>query len=657
VPHESFVRKRAEEAVGELKEGVEPAKKKSTLRALRNEIIGDRTKKFTFVKEGAVQAVSKILRDALAKPAGFDATTTDLVIQSAATLGSFSCGLELGAEAVIESGAVTDLTQLLGSSDTRLVTAAARALRLLFQSSRASTLAPLSDSAILLLIKLLPLEDELTAGVSASILAKCCEIHGQQDRIQSFGGLKAVMRLLQSKLNKVQEAGMECVAAMTSENKELATFVSMDTEAVSTLLKLSKTGSSSTKLLACRCITSISTQPDAPEEIEKLRMHLLPVVIKLLKQAYHPHVPHVLARLLYDKQKLQKIAYDSNAVSMLTAWLLEAPGASPPQDQKYVKEGLLTAIGIISLHNEDARRSVIELKGIRTIVDALRDEDERVRAAACLCAKSLSRSRMAIKSSLFDAKIDGPLLSLLSDPSPQVQQTASATLCNLVLSFNPMKENILAAGGVRELAMLSKSMDSILRLHSTWAIKNLLCRANRRIKERVMEELTWPQLLTLLNDSEPDVQIQAVTIVRNLVFGKMEDIEPVVQYKNGEVLSILERLLSPSSGSSAKIREHAIYAVSNICSGSDKHKDMIIQSMILSSVLQCLRDEQSSELRVAAAWVIINLTWKDADDEASAKARIERLRQMGFEDQLESMKDDSSLDVKDRVVEALRSFK
>lgn len=439
-----------------------------------------------------MQAVSQILRDALAKPAGFDANTTDLVIQSAATLGSFSCGLEMGAEAVIESGAVADLTKLLGNPDGRLVTAAARALRLLFQSSRARTLAPLSDAAIHLLINLLSLKDELTAGVSASILAKCCEIHNQQDRIKSYGGLQAIMSLLQSKLIKVQEAGMECIAAMTSDSRDLAHAVSSDWETVSTLLKLSKTGKPGVKLLACRCITNISTQPDAREEIVKLRMHLLPIVIKLLEQVTDPHVPHVLAKLLEDKQDLQKITYESNAIYMLTSWLKDVHAApiAPAGAQKYLKEGLLTAIGIISLHNEDARRSVIELKGIPTIVESLKDDDAKVRAAACLCAKSLSRSRKAIKSSLFDAKIDGPLLSLLSDPSPQVQQTASATLCNLVLSFMPMKENILAAGGVRELTALSKSMDSILRLHSTWAIKNLLYRAERHLKEKVMVRLS-----------------------------------------------------------------------------------------------------------------------------------------------------------------------
>ena len=38
VPHEKYVRRRAEETVGELNETSEPAKKRYTLRAVRNEV-------------------------------------------------------------------------------------------------------------------------------------------------------------------------------------------------------------------------------------------------------------------------------------------------------------------------------------------------------------------------------------------------------------------------------------------------------------------------------------------------------------------------------------------------------------------------------------------------------------------------------------------
>ncbi len=42
VPHEKYVRKRAEEAVGELNGTCEPTKRRHTLRAVRNEVWMDK---------------------------------------------------------------------------------------------------------------------------------------------------------------------------------------------------------------------------------------------------------------------------------------------------------------------------------------------------------------------------------------------------------------------------------------------------------------------------------------------------------------------------------------------------------------------------------------------------------------------------------------
>jgi hypothetical protein len=60
------------------------------------------------------------------------------------------------------------------------------------------------------------------------------------------------------------------------------------------------------------------------------------------------------------------------------------------------------------------------------------------------------------RSALMEADVAAPLLRLLRDPSLEVQQMASAAICNMVLDFSMIKEQVLKMGGVAQLVELAR---------------------------------------------------------------------------------------------------------------------------------------------------------------------------------------------------------
>lgn len=93
----------------------DPEVKLKALREVKNQIIGNRTKKLSFLKLGAVPAIASALSDS---------ECNSILVQSAAALGSFACGFEAGVQAVLDAGVFPLLLRLLTSSDEKVTTLA-----------------------------------------------------------------------------------------------------------------------------------------------------------------------------------------------------------------------------------------------------------------------------------------------------------------------------------------------------------------------------------------------------------------------------------------------------------------------------------------------------------------------------------------------------
>ncbi|KAF8976141.1 hypothetical protein BGZ46_008499, partial [Entomortierella lignicola] len=596
---------------------------------------------------------------------------SQLKTQAVIVLGSFAFGNENNILALTNAGVIEPLLNCLNpNGDPKLIEASARTLNAIYASPKVSRQELFMGNHLNVLVQLLDTYSSnyqmnqevvmlLTAELVASILARCCETTDQQVQIAASGAIPLLMRLLVSGISKSQEAALGALAALVKDNSELARLIAQmrlekGERPAPYILRLVWDKSPTMRLAAVTWAGVI------PEHNSDIMSTVLPILVKMLQLSgpVQETAPKILAHLIWESESMQIAVCDMDAIPRLASIISQMGeednvyGIVGQKDK--LKENSLLALAAISQMKEDCRSQVIEAKVLPHIVIAMSHPSVGVRAAACQCTRSLSRSVKNLRTSLVDAGIETPLFQLLSDNDPGVLSSATATLCNIVLDVSPMRKSIMERGVVAKFVQMIGYGDAIVRLNALWAIKNLVYEAESDVKETVMRQFGYHNLARLLNDKDLLIQEQALSLVRNLAHKREHDIDQVFNgLGHGQLLGIIEDKLTWDD---QQLLENALYVLVNIATGNEHHKQCIMKRPVILRSILGLMSHESAAVRAASVWVIINLTYPDESTSIEIYERVMLLRSLGIEDRLQSLNSDPELDVRDRVKTALHNF-
>ncbi|XWS73548.1 hypothetical protein CRYUN_Cryun02cG0139000 [Craigia yunnanensis] len=629
----------------------EPEVKVRALREVKNQIIGNRTKKLSFLKIGAVPAIAGILADSTDDVIETNCNNNNInniLVQSAATLGSFACGFDAGVQAVLDAGAFPNLLRLLANSNEKVVDAGARALRMIYQSKLAPKYDFLQQKNMEFLISLLNSENENISGLGASIITHSCETSLEQKALFDAGILRKLNNLLEGGSLSQRDASLESLATIFKNNPDVISKFSGPEigRPLSSVIDLAKDRYPRTRLLACMCLIVIrNTSPHFLKDIG-IKTKLIHILLELLDDPGQvgDEAPFAFSSLIALKEDLQKLALEANAIDKLHHHLQK--GLLHPR--RY--EGILLALADMCSKLESCRSKFLSLQVLNLVTDALTDGSANVRIAACICLKSVTRSIKTLSAGYFMNEIIViPLVQLFLDPSTSVQVAALGAISNIVVDFTTRKSIFVQCGGMKQLVQLAKSMESAVRSNALWALKNFVFLADNRLKEGVFSELTASLLSSLICDPEPSVQDQALALVRNLVDGCINSIEFVFA-EDGLILGAIGRQLQ--SASKAEIGIQGMYALCNVASGNEFHKEAVMHQLFAlmgdknQSFMIKFLQSNDSQLRMATVWTIVNLTCPSSP---GASGRLEKLHNAGIVSQIKTMVNDPCVDVKLRV--------
>ncbi|KAM3292309.1 hypothetical protein ACQJBY_036271 [Aegilops geniculata] len=610
------------------------------LREIKNQIIGNRTKKLLYLRLGAVPAVVAALAEPGASPAA--------LVQAAAAAGSFACGVDDGARAVLAAGAVGHLTRLLAHPDDKVVDACARALRMIYQSKQAPTFDVNNEKNMDFLLSLLDSENENVTELAANIISYSCNSNTEQLALCGAGVPQKLVSLFGGSMN-LRDACLESMTAVIRNNWEVASrFASMDHgKAFRSIVALIHDRSPRTRLLACLCLIALGHASPCHFPDRQIKTKLILVLLELIEEPGHvgDEAPLALTTLIKDSMELQKQAFSTNAVAKLSNHLL----ANTLETRRAVT--ILLALAELCSKQEESRSQLMSGQVSTLILDALKHDCVDIRVAACSCLKNISRSSKVLSAGRLSCDtVIAPLVQLLYDSSTSVQIAALGAICNIAVNLTPRKSVLFHSGVVSQLVHLSKSMDPTLRLKSVLALRNIMFLMNPKDKDLILKELTVSTLSSLICDSEHSVQEQTLALVQNLLDGYVDSVNYVIG-EDGMFINAISRQLNSASATGVCIQGMLVLA--NMAAGNELNKEAVMDvtvphraDRIKPSFVVNFLQSKDKQLRVATLWCILNLIYPNSE---TSSTRVARLQNAGVISQVKNMINDPCLDCKLRV--------
>lgn len=240
----------------------------------------------------------------------------------------------------------------------------------------------------------------------------------------------------------------------------------------------------------------------------------VPLLCSILKKSFDP-VPSS-SKPLWSPRPPSPILQHDPTIDLASSTLGRPGLSSETLHALKCREGALKALASIADKEDSYRKLIIENNAVACITESLQPYPERpvdesnrqssgtqngastttkdgnpvhVLIAACHTARAMSRSVSILRTSLIDHGIAKPILVLLKHPDIDVQIAATEVLCNLVLHFSPMRDDLLAAGSLKMLCERAHSANPAMRLISLWALKHMVLTAPNDIKIKCLDEL------------------------------------------------------------------------------------------------------------------------------------------------------------------------
>uniref|UniRef100_G1MTJ6 Armadillo repeat-containing protein 8 n=1 Tax=Meleagris gallopavo TaxID=9103 RepID=G1MTJ6_MELGA len=562
---------------------------------MKNAVIGNNKQKANLIVLGAVPRLLYLLQQ--------ESSSTELRTECAVVLGSLAMGTENNVKSLLDCHIIPALLQGLLSPDLKFIEACLRCLRTIFISPVTPEDLLYTDATVISHLMALLSRSRYTQEYICQIFSHCCKGPDHQTILFNHGAVQNIAHLLVSTSYKVRMQALKCFSVLAFENPQVSMTlvnVSVDGELLPQIFvkMLQRDKPIEMQLTSAKCLTSMC-------RAGAIRTDDSCIVLKLDHDLKHAHELRQAAFKLYAS---------------------------------------------LGANDEDIRKKIIETENMMDrIVNGLSESSIKVRLAAVRCLHSLSRSVQQLRTSFQDHAVWKPLMKVLQNAPNEILIVASSTLCNLLLEFSPSKEPILESGAIELLCSLTQSENLALRVNGIWALMNMAFQAEQKIKSDILRGLSTEQLFQLLSDSDVNVLMKTLGLLRNLLSTRPH-IDHIMSTHGKQIMQAVTLILEGEHN--IEVKEQTLCILANIADGTTA-KELIMTNDDILQKIKYYMSHSNAKLQLAAMFCISNLIW---NGEEGSQERQDKLRDMGIVDILHKLSQSSDPNLCDKAKTALQQY-
>uniref|UniRef100_A0A8D2AZZ5 Armadillo repeat-containing protein 8 n=1 Tax=Sciurus vulgaris TaxID=55149 RepID=A0A8D2AZZ5_SCIVU len=562
---------------------------------MKNAVIGNNKQKANLIVLGAVPRLLYLLQQ--------ETSSTELKTECAVVLGSLAMGTENNVKSLLDCHIIPALLQGLLSPDLKFIEACLRCLRTIFTSPVTPEELLYTDATVIPHLMALLSRSRYTQEYICQIFSHCCKGPDHQTILFNHGAVQNIAHLLTSLSYKVRMQALKCFSVLAFENPQVS-------------------------------MTLVNVLVDG---------ELLPqIFVKMLQRDKPIEMQLTSAKCLTYMCRAGAIRTDDNCIVLKL-----------DHDLKHAHELRQAAFKLyasLGANDEDIRKKIIETENMMDrIVTGLSESSVKVRLAAVRCLHSLSRSVQQLRTSFQDHAVWKPLMKVLQNAPDEILVVASSMLCNLLLEFSPSKEPILESGAVELLCGLTQSENPALRVNGIWALMNMAFQAEQKIKADILRSLSTEQLFRLLSDSDLNVLMKTLGLLRNLLSTRPH-IDKIMSTHGKQIMQAVTLILEGEHN--IEVKEQTLCILANIADGTTA-KELIMTNDDILQKIKYYMGHSHIKLQLAAMFCISNLIW---NEEEGSQERQDKLRDMGIVDILHKLSQSPDSNLCDKAKTALQQY-